>query len=269
MKTTLKSIDSVQQKIDELGPWFHNLHLPSGAETRPDHPLGDFPARVWDQIAPHLPEDLAGWQVLDVGCNAGFYSFQLAQRGASVTAIDLDPRYLAQARWAAAQFGLEEQVTFKQMQVYDLAHTAQCFDLVLFMGVFYHLRYPLLGLDILAQKVRQVMVFQTVTLPGDDVYTDTWDRKLTQRDDLNHPGWPRLAFVEHSFAKDPTNWWLPNKAGAEALLRSSGLKIVAQLDREIYLCEPDLDNPSPISTWNESEYDAATGQNQAARTSRT
>jgi tRNA (mo5U34)-methyltransferase len=263
---TLTDGSSVQQKIDELGPWFHNLHLPSGAETRPDHPLGDFPSRVWARIAPHLPQDLAGWQVLDVGCNAGFYSFQLARRGAYVTAIDLDPRYLAQARWAATQFGLEEQVTFKQMQVYDLAHTRQCFDLVLFMGVLYHLRYPLLGLDILAQKVRQAMLFQTLMIPGEGVLEETWDCKLADRDKLNHPGWPRLAFIEHKFAQDPTNWWVPNRAGAEAILRSSGLKIVAQLDREIYLCEPDRDNPSPISTWNKSEFYSATGQNQAAGT---
>ena len=63
-----------------LSPWFHNLHLPDGSETAPAHPLGDFPACMWDQIKAHLPDDLTGWQVLDVGCNAGFYSIELAHR---------------------------------------------------------------------------------------------------------------------------------------------------------------------------------------------
>ena len=39
----------------ELGPWFHNLHLPDGVQTAPDHPLGDFPRWKWEEIAPHLP----------------------------------------------------------------------------------------------------------------------------------------------------------------------------------------------------------------------
>lgn len=86
----------------ELGPWFHNLHLPDGTETAPDHPLGDFPRFKWDCIAPLLPADLSGWRVLDVGCNAGFYTIALAQRGAAVLGVDIDARYLAQARWAAA-----------------------------------------------------------------------------------------------------------------------------------------------------------------------
>lgn len=124
--------------------------------------MGDFPAFKWQQLAPHLPENLDGWRVLDIGCNAGFYSFELARRGAIVTGIDHDPHYLAQAQWALKQFDLADRVEFKPMQVYDLAHTEETFDLVLFMGVFYHLRYPLLALDIVAQKVKRLLVFQTL-----------------------------------------------------------------------------------------------------------
>src|SRR3954462_896239 len=89
-----------------LGPWFHNLHLPDGAQTAPDHPLGDFPSFKWKQLGPALPEHLDGCRALDIGCNAGFYSFELARRGADVLAIDHDPHYLRQARWAAAQYEL-------------------------------------------------------------------------------------------------------------------------------------------------------------------
>ena len=226
-------------EIDALGPWFHNLHLPGGIQTIPDHFLGsDFPRFKWLQIAGCVPSDLSGWRVLDVGCNAGFYSFELARRGASVVALDLDPHYLAQARWAARQFGLQDRVEFRQQQVYDLARSSEQFDLVWFMGVFYHLRYPLLALDILARRTRRMMMFQTLAMPGEEVYADTLDHPIEERAPLLDAGWPKMAFIEHRFSGDPTNWWVPNHAGVEAMLRSAGLRVVARPGHEMYLCEP-------------------------------
>ncbi len=249
-----------QQAIIELGPWFHNLHLPDGTQTAPDHILGDFPAFKWQSLASYLPKNLEGWRALDIGCNAGFYSFELARRGADVTGIDVDPRYLAQAQWAVRQYGLEDRVRFKQMQVYDLAHLDVTFDLVLFMGVFYHLRYPLLGLDLVAQKVERLLVFQTLTIPGEAVYEQTDNLDINDREPLTEPGWPKVAFLEHRFAGDPTNWWAPNHAGVEAMLRSSGLRVVERPGHEIYLCEPDPTNPACVSTWNAAELHSATGR---------
>jgi tRNA (mo5U34)-methyltransferase len=231
-------IDAVRREIESLGPWFHNLHLPDGTQTAPNHFLGDFPSYKWRVLAPLLPADLTGWTALDIGCNAGFYSFELARRGARVVGIDLDARYLAQARWAARVYGLERAVEFRQMQVYDLAHRDEAYDLVLFMGVFYHLRYPLLGLDIVAKVVRRLMVFQSLTVPGQEVYPDTRDGDINHREKLRAPGWPMMAFIEHRFNGDPTNWWVPNHAAVEALLRSSGMRVVERPGHEIYLCEP-------------------------------
>lgn len=229
-----------EAEIAALGPWFHNLHLPDGAETAPRHPLGDFPAFKWAQLAPHLPENLEGWSALDVGCNAGYYAFALAQRGAHVTGIDVEPLFLRQADWAAREFGLAERVEFRRMQVYDLAHQPEDYDLVLFMGVFYHLRYPLLGLDIVASLARRLLVFQTLTMPGEEVFEDTArDRDIDDREEFLTPGWPKMAFIEHSFSGDHTNWWAPNHAAVEAMLRSSGLRVTGRPGHEIYLCEPD------------------------------
>ncbi|HEV2294269.1 MAG TPA: TIGR04290 family methyltransferase [Tepidisphaeraceae bacterium] len=247
-------------EIQELGPWFHNLHLPDGTQTCPDHWLGDFPNFKWQQIADHLPADLTGWTCLDIGCNAGFYSFELAKRGGVVLGIDLDPRYLRQAEWARQRFGLADRVRFERMQVYDLAHRVGQFDLVLFMGVLYHLRYPQLGLDIVAQRVNRLMLFQTLTMPGDAVFEQTRDRGLDERDVLLEPGWPKMAFFEHEFAGDRTNWWAPNHACAIAMLRSSGMSVVGRPGHEIYLCEPDRARPSCIETWNAAEFHAATGR---------
>jgi tRNA (mo5U34)-methyltransferase len=241
--------------VERLGPWFHNLHLPDGTQTAPDHWLGDFPSYKWDVLAPHLPASLAGWTALDIGCNAGFYSFELARRGADVTAIDVDDHYLRQARWAAHEFGLEQAIEFREMQVYDLARSGRRYDLVLFMGVFYHLRYPLLGLDLVACHTRRRLVFQTLTLPGMEVESDTWDRSLHEREALTAPGWPRMAFVEHSFAGDPTNWWIPNHAAVIAMLRSSGMVVTDHLGHEIYLCEPGGEDRAASA-----ELSAATGR---------
>ena len=230
--------DDKKEQIASLDPWFHNLHLPDGRQTAPQHFLGDFPRYKWQRLASHLPARLDGWTALDIGCNAGYYSFELARRGAHVTGIDMDSHYLKQARWAAREFDLEDKVVFHEMQVYDLAHEESKFDLVLFMGVFYHLRYPLLGLDIVARRTGRMMIFQTMRMPGMEVYTDTFDHDIEEREALRNPGWPTMAFIEHRFANDPTNWWVPNHAGIEAMLRSSGMVVRAHLGHEIYLCEP-------------------------------
>ena len=248
-----------RREIDALGPWFHNLHLPDGAQTAPNHFLGgDFPTFKWRQIEPFVPARLDGWRVLDVGCNAGFYSFELARRGASVVGIDVEPLYLEQARWAAREFGLERQVEFRRMEVYELARSSEAFDLVWFMGVFYHLRYPLLGLDILAARTRRLLMFQTLTMPGTSVYEDTGDHEITDRTPLLETGWPKMAFVEHRFSGDPTNWWIANHAGVEAMLRSSGLRVLERPGHEIYLCEPAPDAAERREAYR-SQLDAVAG----------
>jgi tRNA (mo5U34)-methyltransferase len=250
-----------EQEIAALGPWFHNLHLPDGALTAPNHALGDFPSFKWRELAAHLPEDLTGWRALDIGCNAGFYSFELARRGASVTGIDVEPLFLRQARWAAREFGLEHAVEFRHCQIYDLARDEEVYDLVLFMGVFYHLRYPLLALDIVVGRVKRLLVFQTLTMPGEEVFADTRrDRDIMDREAFQSPGWPKMAFIEDKFAGDPTNWWVPNHAGVEAMLRSSGLRVVGRPGHEIYLCEPNPDEPGWAKTHGAAELRSATGQ---------
>ncbi len=243
-------------EVQELGPWFHNLHLPGGMETAPHHRFGDFPAWKWQHLAPHIPEDLTGWRALDLGCNAGFYSFELAKRGADVVAIDHDEHYLRQARWAAEKLDPEGRIRFENLNIYGLS-TAGSFDLVLFMGVFYHLRYPLLVLDTIAQMSPELMVFQTLTMPGEEV-----SEKAPQpfdfagRDRMSEAGWPHMAFIEGDFSNDPTNWWAPNRACVHSLLRNTGFSVVAEPTHEFFICRRAEDRP-PSPTWL-SEWQAAT-----------
>jgi tRNA (mo5U34)-methyltransferase len=241
----------VEEKISTFGTWFHNLHLPDGTQTAPDHPLGDFPRFKWKQIEPFIPKNLNGWKVLDIGCNAGFYSFELAKRGAEVLGIDVDERYLRQAEWAAGQFSLRNKVQFKIMHVYELANLAEKFDIILFLGIFYHLRYPLLALDIISNLFKKLLIFQTLTMPGDDVVEPAEDIGIFDRDIMLEPGFPKMAFIEKKLAGDYTNWWAPNHAAVEAMLRSCGMKVTARPAHEIYLCEFDFDN------FNNNEMNAA------------
>lgn len=249
----------IQDEIDALAPWFHNLHLPDGSQTAPDHFLGDFPAYKWDELGSALPEDLNGWEVLDIGCNAGFYAFELARRGARVTAIDSNSHYLKQARWAARQLGLAGRIEFRQKQVYELARDERSFDLVLFLGVLYHLRYPMLGLDIVTRKARRLLCLQSLTMPGTDVFTATGDRRFDERDLMCEPGWPKMAFIEGRFAGDPTNWWAPNHACIEAMLRSCGMRIIARPGSELYVCVPNPDTVPDRERDRYEEYVAALG----------
>jgi tRNA (mo5U34)-methyltransferase len=238
---TLQSEATHDPEIAALGPWFHNLHLPDGRQTAPDHPLGDFPAFKWTQIAGWVPADLRGWSALDIGCNAGFYSFELARRGAHVVGLEPDDHYLAQARWAARRFGVADRVEFRRSTVYELARSAERYDLVLFMGVLYHLRYPLLGLDAVARSVKRLLVLQTLTMPGDEQRRPPDDLPIDDRGRLLEPGWPKAAFIERALAGDRTNWWAPDAACVEAMARSAGLEVAEQPAHEIWLCRPRSD----------------------------
>ncbi|MBX6324388.1 MAG: TIGR04290 family methyltransferase [Rhodospirillaceae bacterium] len=244
--------------IRALGPWFHNLHLPGGVQTAPDSRYGDFPAWKWAQLAPHIPEDLSGRHALDIGCNAGFYSFELARRGARVTAIDHDPHYLAQARWAARYLDARRLVRFELCDVYGLARWQQRFDLVLFMGVLYHLRYPLLALDSIARLTPRLLVVQTLTMPGEALHEAAQEPlDFEDRWRMAEPGWPLMAFIEGAFAGDPTNWWAPNRACTVAMLRNVGFDVVAEPGHEIFVCR-NRDPRRPPPFWT-AEWEAATG----------
>src|ERR1044072_3089239 len=99
--------EQIRRRVEALGQWFHNLDL-GGVKTAPDHFLGDYPSVKWERFSSAIPDDLRGKSVLDVGCNAGFYSIQMKQRGADrVVAIDTDEKYLEQARFAAKVNGAD------------------------------------------------------------------------------------------------------------------------------------------------------------------
>ena len=230
----LSSIE-IRRQVEALGPWFHNIDL-AGVATAPDHFLGNYPYVKWRKFADAIPADLAGKSVLDIGCNAGFYSIEMKQRGADrVLGVDFDDVYLNQARFAAEVADVE--IEFRRLSVYDVGALGERFDIVLFMGVLYHLRHPLLALDLIREHVAgDLMVFQSMQRGSTEVAALERNYPFWNYELFNDPDFPKLHFIEHRYADDPTNWWVPNRACVEAMLRSAGFDIVGHPEQEVYLC---------------------------------
>lgn len=233
MKT--RDTEKIEDQVRRLGPWFHNMNL-GGVQTAPEHFLGDYPQIKWSGFVHALPECLAGKTVLDVGCNGGFYSLEMKRRGADrVVAIDSDEDYLAQARFAAEVSGTD--IEFRKLSVYEVKDLREQFDLVLFLGVLYHLRHPLLALDLLHDyAVKDQLVFQCLQRGSKRVAPLKEDYPFEDRDVFEKDGYPLAYFVEKRYSHDPTNWWLPNRACVEAMLRSSGFDITGHPEEEVYMC---------------------------------
>ena len=238
--------EEIRRKVDELGPWFHNIDL-GGIWTAPDHFLGDYPNEKFQRFAPHLPTDLAGRTVLDIGCNAGFYSMEMKRRGAGrVVGVDSDDRYLAQARFAAESLGYRD-IEFRKLSVYDVGALGETFDVVIFMGVLYHLRHPLLALDLIHKHVAaDMLIFQSMQRGSMDVPDLAEDYPFEETAIFDDPAYPKLHFVEREYAHDWTNWWVPNRACAEAMLRAAGFGVETRAEDEVYICRR---TEKPYAEW--------------------
>jgi len=227
---------ALREKIEALGPWFHNIDL-GGVWTAPDHFLGDYPNMKFRRFEAHLPADLSGKSVLDIGCNAGFYSMEMKRRGAErVVGIDSDDRYLAQARFAAQTLGYEN-IEFRNLSVYDVGALGERFDLVIFMGVLYHLRHPLLALDLIHEHVAgDMLLFQSMQRGSKQVMELDQDYPFEETEIFRESAFPKMYFIEKEYAHDWTNWWVPNRACAEGMLRAAGFAIETRAEDEVYIC---------------------------------
>src|SRR5438876_9328761 len=106
------------------------------------------------------------------------------------------------------------------------------------MGVFYHLRYPLWALDKVVKKVGRMLIFQTMLRGSTEVSTWDADYPFWRTDIFEDARFPAMYFIERKYSADPTNWWIPNRAATEAMLRSARLNIVGHPEEETWICEP-------------------------------
>ena len=129
------------------------------------------------------------------------------------------------------------RIELRKMSVYQVGELRERFDLVLFMGVLYHLRHPLLALDLLHEHaVGGLMVFQSLLRGSVEAGPVSADYPFSEREIFERADFPKLFFIENSYSSDHTNWWIPNRAAAEAMLRSSGFEIVDHPEDEIFIC---------------------------------
>ncbi len=184
--------------------WFHTIDLGSGIITRG---VDDSPRKL---AMIRMPERLDGRTVLDVGAWDGFFSFEAERRGAA-RVVAVDSHCWSGEGWGArkgfdlARRILESRVEDRELEVLELRpETVGTFDLVLFLGVLYHLRYPLAALERVASVTASQLILETHV-------------------DLLHTRRPAMAFYpERELDGDPTNWWGPNPAALEAMLRDVG-----------------------------------------------
>lgn len=197
------------KKLSEIH-WFHSIDLGDGLHT----------------VSPELTRklrrreeacldglDLRGKSVLDVGAWDGFYSFAAKRRGAArVLATDhycwSGPGWGTKDGFDYARDRLKLEVEDLEIDLMDLSpeRLDGSFDVVLFMGILYHLRHPLLGLERVASVCRDILVLETVI-------DARWSRRPMM---VFYPGRERND--------DPTNWWAPNVPCAVAMLKSVGFR---------------------------------------------
>jgi len=193
----------LRKRVAEID-WFHTIDLGNGIVT----PGADDTSRKLADI--RMPEDLSGRTVLDIGAWDGFFSFEAERRGAK-RVLATDSFCWSGDAWGKkdgfdlARDVLGSRVESRLIDVMDLAPAnVGVFDVVLFLGVLYHLRYPLLALETVSNVTGNLLILETEV----------------DRIDLRHPV---LAFYPGTeLNNDPTNWWAPNPAGLLSLLRSVG-----------------------------------------------
>jgi tRNA (mo5U34)-methyltransferase len=234
--------ETIEKRVRELGFWYHNLDL-GGVMTNPK--MGDYPMDRWKALEPFVPKDLRGKTVLDLACNSGFFSTMLKQRGAEyVLGIDV-PAKIEQARLVSEVYKVD--VDLRSQNVYTFVLTNKMkFDIVLFLGLFYHLRYPLLVLDKAAEFTKEKLFFQSHIVGGPPA---TGEGALLLRDDypitedaiFDHPDYPKTFFIEKSYNGDCSNWWFPNESCVWAMLRSAGFQNIVKCDTPLgdrcFICD--------------------------------
>lgn len=155
--------------------------------------------------------------------------------------VDPFAEFNRQAQFAAAQFGVELEIVNEDAHTHCLT-TEERFDYVIFLGLFYHLKYPGLVLDRLAEMTRHRIYIQSHLIGSEADHYEGKDNYERSLDDplLDDPAYPKLMFVENLYNGDATNWWIPNSAALAALVRSAGLRILERPHPQIIVAEPEF-----------------------------
>lgn len=233
--------DQILSELKRLEPWFHCIDLGDGLVTKTKSAIGEpveHPRPTWEKVKACLPEDLSGKSVLDVGCNAGFYSLEMKRRGAArVLGIDSQQNLIRQAAFVRDVHGLD--IDYRKMSVYDLdPHLIGQFDVTLALGLLYHCKHLVLALEKLFIVTRELLILETAIYPPEKS-PGSFTYEVGGLQPLLHP----IAYVENApDAKEAIyNWFLPGVDALGALLRNIGFDDVevfpgTQSDRAVLAC---------------------------------
>jgi tRNA (mo5U34)-methyltransferase len=233
--------EQITRRVRELGWWYQHFELPMGVFTGKGEPPAYLPETRWQLIEPYVPASLTGKTILDTGGNAGYFSIQMMKRGAKRCVL-VEPfvEFSEQARFVVELHEFPIEVINQDVHTFCLT-TTERFDYVVFLGLFYHLKYPGIVLDRLAEMTRERMYFHSHVIPEGAVAYSTLGDYTPGQDDraLADPEFPKMAFLEQLYNGDPTNWWIPTASALEPLVRSSGMKVVARPHPQLIVAEPD------------------------------
>jgi tRNA (mo5U34)-methyltransferase len=235
MSVTMPLNENLQQEIGRVD-WFHIMDLGAGITT---------PGRIRCMSPEQLGIGrLDGMTVLDIGAWDGAYSFMAERRGARrVLATDsmvwTGGWRTGDAGFKLARRALKSKVENMVIDVMDLSPARPgVFDVVLFLGVLYHLRHPLLALERIFSVVGKQLILETHI-------------------DLADCPRPAMAFYPGTeLAGDPTNWWGPNPAAVEGMLKSVGFREV----KTISVFRP---RPESMTWWSPNDPAAVREQGRA------
>lgn len=240
--------DEIISEIARLEPWFHCIDLGDGLQTKTRSAIGEpteHPRPTWEKVKGCLPDDLSGQSVLDVGCNAGFYSIEMKRRGATrVLGIDSQRELIRQANFVRKVLGLD--IEYQRLSVYDLdPRELGQFDVTLALGLIYHTKHLVLALEKLFLMTRRLLVLETAIYPPDRAPT-SFVYPVGGTEPTLHP----IAYIENEpDAKEAVfNWFLPSTAALCALLRNIGFDKVelfpgTQSDRVVLACRKEKPYP--------------------------
>jgi tRNA (mo5U34)-methyltransferase len=217
------SPDEIRRLIAEHGRWWHEIELAPGIVT-PGDDSNRMKLPILDALG--LPRDLRGKRALDIGTSDGYFAFELERRGATVVAIDFVPE--TYTGFATARTILGSQAEYRMDNVYNLTPESYgAFDVVLFLGVLYHLRKPLAALDAIRSVMREGAQLFVGTMLIDEYFLLP-DGSTTTLDAVNPllknvPLWQ--FYPGDSLNGDYTNVSAPNRRALEAALVESQFRV--------------------------------------------
>lgn len=199
-------LEEKKRMIDSVPFWWHAIDL--GGIVTP----GFTHLEIQQELLNYVPDDLSGKTVLDIGAWDGFYSFECEKRGADVTAIDSHQHKEGSFGFKTASKILESNAVYFNEDLYNFCENDDdMYDLVLFFGVFYRLKYPLRALELIAERTKGILLLETH-------YMKTESEE------------PLMKFLPGSELKDDdTNWWIQNISGLRSMLFHSGFSEVEVL----------------------------------------